>query len=390
MKFRRLWAFALGFVLAASAWGFRVEPARLDLTINRGESPTVILTLRGSRDAGSEDILVYPTDVLMNRRGELDFKVIEGTKHTLIPWLSVGEKQLTVNENTVREYRFRISVPRDASPGEYYAMLMLEPARPNRIRDAKRPLELNVISRVAVPIIVNVPGRVYKKQGQLIDLKTIQREDGKVVAAGTYFNTGSIHLEVEGQVFIKTEDRKKVLATIPLRALNAPEKKGFILPDHMRDFEGISDRPLPLSKGRYFAEFSFDCGNFPRLDRGAIPFSVDKPLVIAEAKGPFFSLDPSKIQFKYTAGRPLTLPLKISNIGFASLRLAASGDAAWARISPSSFLLKSGETRDLSIVVSPSKDQKGVLKARFIFKADQGADLTLDIELVEAEAPAKK
>ena len=208
----------------------------MDLTINRGTTREVVLTLLGSKSEKPEILTVFPTDISMTRDGGLKFDRLDNFNYSAVPWIKLGETNYTLIENQKKDLRIKISVPRDAAPGEYYSVVILEPTEFTDVRSKDKPLKLQIKSRVAVVIIIDVPGRIYEKKGDALP-PTIQEENGKLKIMSAFENTGNIHLDVAGEASIRSKDERTRFAQIKLFATGTTKEEAFVFPGNVRDFE---------------------------------------------------------------------------------------------------------------------------------------------------------
>lgn len=378
--------------MSSLIFAFRVQPVRLDITLKRGQTGIIHIALSGSKGTRGEYLKVYPVDLIMNRNGSLAFERQENFKYSVVPWISLKEERVRLFEGQTKDYEFRISVPRSAIPGEYYAILMFEPVEPTPMEDPERPIRLMMISRIAVPIILNVPGRIYKKQGKAMETGAQQIDDGKVEVNSTFKNTGSIHLDVCGSALIKSKDEKRNFAKIQLKAFGSSKKsgEGFIMPGNLRDFVGISESPLSLPAGEYLVEVSYDYGYKFRKARDEAIFTITKQFKIDESKTPLFKVDKPIIEFEAKPGVFKTLVLKVTNIDFQPLKVLVQSEKDWARVSPSNFVLKSGESRNLKIIATIPENIESKNQARIVFKPDRGKETEVKLIVYEPGKMPKK
>lgn len=379
-------------LMSSLIFAFRVQPARLDMTLKRGQTGIIHIALSGSKGTRGEYLKIYPVDLIINRNGSLAFERQEHFKYSVVPWISLREERVRLFEGRTKDYELRITVPRSAVPGEYYAIVMFEPTEPVLMKDPERPIMVKMISRIAVPIILNVPGRIYKKQGKALETGAQQIDDGKVEVNSTFKNTGSIHLDVCGSALIKSKDKKRNFAKIQLKAFGSSKKsgEGFIMPGNLRDFKGISERPLSLPAGEYVAEVSYDYGYKFRKARDEAIFTITKQFKIDESKISLLLVDTPLIEFEAKAGVFKTLVVKVSNIDFQPLRVLAQSEEDWCRVSPSNFILKSGENRNLKIIISVPDDKKSKRQAKIIFKPDRGKETEVKLIVYEPGKMPKK
>ena len=87
---------ALGICLALflsfnNCFAFRVSPAKIEgVEIPKGKTGIGVLHLRGS--VINEKIKLFPTDIMMDRRGNLNFERLEDWKYSCFSWIKLPEE----------------------------------------------------------------------------------------------------------------------------------------------------------------------------------------------------------------------------------------------------------------------------------------------------------
>lgn len=373
-------------VSANFASAFRVTPARLDLTITRGANQEVILTLLGSNPAKPETLMVFPTDISMMRSGGLKFERIEDFRFSAVPWIKLEENNYTLINKQTKELKFKISVPMNAVPGEYYSVVMVEPTEFADIRDKAKPLMLQMKSRLAVVIVIDVPGRIYEKKGDVFS-SSVHEDNGKLNIYSTFNNAGNIHLDVTGTASIRSKDGKTRFAQIKLLATGNPKEEAFIFPGNMRDFEGTLDKPLP--KGEYVVDVAFDYGNKLKKATARSNFSITREVYIDETKNEFLNLESKTIELVVPAGALRTQVLKVSNTDYRTINVSVSSEK-WVEAEPKSFTLQPGESKNIKATISPTAYKQPIMETKIIFNPDRGMNSEVKLFLSEkAKVPEK-
>lgn len=376
----------LFLVLATFARAFRVTPARLDLTITRGTTQEVLLTLLGSLSAKPETLMVFPSDISMLQNGSLKFDRLEGFKHSAVPWIKLEQSYYTLLEKQTKELKFNISVPRNADPGEYYSVVMVEPTEFADIKSKDKPLVLQMKSRLAVVIVINVPGRIYEKKGDALSTSIIEEHDTLKIFS-TFKNTGNIHLDVAGTASIRSKDGKTRFGQTKLLALGANKEEAFVFPGNKRDFEGLMDRQLP--KGEYICDVIFDYGNKIKKATASSIFSISRKVNVDESKNEYLSFESKNLELVIPVGALRTKVFKVSNTDYRSIDVSVASDK-WVVVEPQSFTLQPGESRNIKATISPSVYIKPIMETIIIFKPDRGMSSEVKLSLSEkAKVPDK-
>jgi len=157
--------------------------------VPRGQTAELVLNLTGSKGTGREYLLVFPTDISMERNGTLNFNRLENFEHSAVPWIKLEQTKIALLEKQKKELKFKISVPRRAKPGEYYAVIMVEPTEFTDVRAKDKPFLIHMKSRIAVVIVIDVPGRIYEKKGESVFVKA-EEVNGKIKVTSTFHNAG--------------------------------------------------------------------------------------------------------------------------------------------------------------------------------------------------------
>lgn len=356
-------------LIIGSLCAFRVSPVRLDLTISRGKTQKIILNLTGSKGTGREHLFVFPTDIFMKRNGTLNFDRLEGFEHSAVPWIKLEETKMALLERQKKELKFKISVPRRAKPGEYYAVIMVEPTEFTDIRAKDKPFLIHMKSRIAVVIVIDVPGRIYEKKGEVILAKVEQIND-EVKIISTFSNTGNIHLDVVGTAFVRSKDGRTTFGQLQLRPTGSSKDEAFIFPGNMRDFEGILERPL--FQGEYVVDVVFDYGYKFKKAREKADFFITRKIEVDESKMKFLSVEPSAIELQIPAGGLRTRVVKVTNTDYRPIKVSVISEDEWLNVYPSEFTLRPGERKNLKTVLLVPDDKKEKRTGKVVFKPDRG------------------
>lgn len=371
----------LCLIIFGSLQAFRVTPVRLDLTIPRGTTQEIVIELLGSRGAGIEHLLVYPTDISMDRRGGLVFDRMEGSKNSAVPWIKLEEKTISLLEQQKKDLKFKISVPFQADPGEYYAVIMVEPTEFTNIRVKDKPLMLQMKSRIAVVIVIDVPGRIYEKKGEALEVKVEQASDSELKIVSSFRNAGNIHLDVVAVAAIRGKDGRTTFGQVKLIALNSSKEEAFIFPGNTRDFEGILDRALPA--GEYLIDVAFDYGYKFRKARLSSVFSIIRSVPVDESKAEFLAVEPRQAEIQIPLGALRTQIIKITNTDYRPISIGVSSDD-WVKVIPQSFELKPGEVKKIQAIVSVSEYKEPKKETRIIIKPDRGLPIEIKFSVIES------
>ena len=384
-------AFIVGFfclvLVMGSLYAFRVTPARLDLTIARGKTVEVVLNLIGSRGAGREHLMVFPTDISMKRDGSLNFSRLEGFEYSAVPWIKLEQTRITLLGGQKKELKFKISVPRRAKPGEYYAVIMVEPTEFTNVRTKDKPFMIKMKSRIAVVLVINVPGRIYEKKGEVV-LAKVDETNGKIKITSTFRNAGNIHLDVSGTAIIRSKDGRTSFGQVALMAKGSQRKKAFVFPGNLRDFVGVLERPLP--RGEYVVEVAFDYGHKFKKAKLGSSFSITRQVKIDESKMEFLLVKPSTIELEVPSGALRTKVIRVVNTDYRSISVSVVSENGWIKVSPTSFVLKPGQSKNLKAVLSITDDKKERKAGKIVLRSDRGKPTEIKVLVCKPGKMPKK
>lgn len=360
----------------SQAFATKVSPVRYDVSINRGESKQFTINLTGSKGAYNQNLLIYPSDLFMSRTGALSFDLIVGNKNSAVSWIKMERNELSLLEEQSKELKFKISIPSNATPGEYYAVIMVEPKTFTDVKDKKNPVMLQMKTRVAIVVVLDVPGRTYEKKGEIGETKVLET-DKLVKLSSSFKNTGDIHLDVVAEATIRSADGKINFGKFNLKALSSAKDEAFIFPSATRDFEGAFDRQLP--KGDYIAEVSFDYGYAFKKAKKTEKFSITRETLLDESKAEFLSVKTKEFRLLVPQGASKMQVVQVTNIDYRPLQVTAV-ELDWIKVSPNTFTLKPGEVRNILLNIKvPTYDASLTKEATLSLKTDRGKASDLQI-----------
>jgi hypothetical protein len=374
MKRKILLCLALSLFLSC-AYAVKVSPVRFDISVARGSSQEFTLKVFGSKGAKNQDLVLYPSDLSMNRGGAFSFDSVPG-KNSAVQFIEIEQKNLLLLEDQAKEIKFKVSVPFNAQPGEYYAVILVEPSKYTIVDDKSRKLKFLMMVRPAVVVILEVPGRTYEKKGEALDLQVL-KTDSLIGIKAAFKNTSFIHLDVSGDAVVRSVDGKINYGTFSLNALSSPTKKAFIFPGNTRDFVGALDRQLPT--GDYTVEASFNFGYEFKKKRVIQKFSVVRKKPLDISKSECLRLKSSNLDLFIPDGGRLTKIITLTNIDYQPLNIKISS-SDWVKILPDSLSLKPGEIRNIMATVSVAKYDVSQKKETLVyFKPDRGKGAELKV-----------
>lgn len=235
-----------------AANGFRISPVRSELTIEKGKSQTLTVTVENPTDipttakpvvndfVSSEDESGAPRLILDNTVAapKNSFKSLVG---------ALSDMQLNAHQK--KDITVKITIPQSASAGGYYGAIRFIP-----LNNQGQQSNVGLTASVGTIVLVTVPGNLTEK-AELVQLAAEQNgkpksfiTNGDVSVLARLKNTGDIHIKPFGKVQVKNAFGKVVTTY----ELNNTEPRSNILPGSTRKFENS----LPKAKwfGRYAIE----------------------------------------------------------------------------------------------------------------------------------------
>src|SRR5438270_2513322 len=126
-------AFILGVLVSApaDAHGFaaQVSPPRFELAARAGKTVRNVIEV-SNRSTAAGRYLIHTADWTLSPDFTVDFRD-ELQPGSCRPWVAIERPEVTVPGNGILRYRFEVSVPADAPPGECRFAVMIEGADPS-------------------------------------------------------------------------------------------------------------------------------------------------------------------------------------------------------------------------------------------------------------------
>jgi len=360
----------------------KVSPVRYDLSITRGSSKEFVLNLMGSKGFSNQDLMIYPSDLFMSRSGALSFDSRK-SKNSCVNWIKIEKSKLSLLGTQAKNVKFKISIPADAIPGEYYAVIMVEPNEFTKVSDKKNPMMIKMKSRVAVVVVLDVPGRTYEKKGEAIDLNIL--ETNKFIRIGSTFkNSGNIHLDVSAEAVIKSIDGKENFGKFDIKAVNSSKTESFIFPGALRDFGGVLKRQLP--GGDYLVDVAYNYGYSFKKAHQIKKFTVIRKGTLDEKNSEFINLDNRELKLSIPVGATRTQIIKVTNLDYRAINVITES-SDWIKINPKTFSLKPGEAKNIQAIISVSDYKEAIKKASVVFRPNRGKAIILSVDVIKPGTP---
>jgi P pilus assembly chaperone PapD len=170
--------------------GIALAPARFELEMAPGSETTVVVNLdyHTSRpNAQPYRLVASLNDWDLNQKGELGFYKAGTQTNSASPWIIYSPAESTVRPGQTHSIRVTISVPKDATPGDHLASLIVE-QRPDTIKLSQNTRQMIMRFRMAAIFYITVPQAT--RRGTLANLQaTVEAE--RIVVTPTLRNEGN-------------------------------------------------------------------------------------------------------------------------------------------------------------------------------------------------------
>jgi hypothetical protein len=228
--------------------GFRISPIRNEITVEKGKSQTVQISLENPANLPLKAKALINDFVASDKEDGEPRLLLDGTSapsHSFKKLVqSIPDVDLAPNE---RKYiNVTVEVPADAAAGGYYGAVRFVPA------DTTSNLNINLTASVGSLFLVNVPGNV--KEHLVLEAFTaaVKGTGKKLITSGQVSiitrlkNDGDTHEKPFGKVVVK-DSKGKIVAE---EEINNIDPKANILPDSIRKFE------TQLSNKKWFGHYT--------------------------------------------------------------------------------------------------------------------------------------
>jgi hypothetical protein len=216
--------------------GFRVSPVRSEVSVNKGKSTTVTITVENPTNAATTaqpvvNDFVASEDESGTPRLILDSNV-SAPKNSFKKL--VGDlPKIPLNSKEKKDINVRIAIPADANAGGYYGAIRFVPS------GTEQNGNVGLTASVGTIVLVTVPGDLKEKL-DLVQLSASQNgkaksflTSGDVNVLVRLNNAGDIHVRPFGRVNVKNMFGK----TVATYEFNNSEPRANILPGSNRKFE---------------------------------------------------------------------------------------------------------------------------------------------------------
>lgn len=239
-----VWLVAILWLAASTqdvlAFGFSVEPARIELEVPAGERRGKTLIVNNRKASEPIHLTVYVTDVIYLPDGTHDFPPPNSTEWSCADWLRVVPEELDVPAGQEVEVRVSAAVP-DGAAGGHYAMIFFETQPSYDTQGVGINFRLGALTEVVV-------SKTATYQATLASLAFRAPQEILIEV----FNQGNILIRPKGKVKVFAADGKR------LQQLEFNPQRLGVFPQTLRTY--ATPLEAPLASGSYTVKAELDYG----------------------------------------------------------------------------------------------------------------------------------
>ena len=243
-------------VLAALAWafGFSVEPSRIELSVPAGKQRGKTVRINNARAETPMHLKIYVQDVVYLPDGTNDFPPAGSTERSCATWIKLVPAELDIAPGKIGEVRVSAAAP-DGASGGYYAMVFFETGPSYTEKGVGVNFRIGALTEVLIP-------ETQRYEARLAGLTVVKPDR---IAVGI-FNDGNVLIRPTGKLKVFNAAGKRVAQV----AFNS-QRLG-VLPNSLRTFKTTLE-PL-AKKGSYRLKAEIDYGSRYLLV-GERPFVIE-------------------------------------------------------------------------------------------------------------------
>lgn len=229
----------LGLTSEVRAFGFRVDPARVEVEVPAGKRRGRTLRVTNTKQEGAVHLSTYVRDVLFLPDGAHEFPPPGSTDWSCADWIEVVPKEVNIPAGYTQDVRVSVRAP-EGAVGGHYAMLFFETG-PSYTEG-----HIGVNFRIGALVDVAIPD-TQEYAAKLQDVAF----DGPSTIRVEVFNLGNVLIRPKGVIKIFEGNGQKI-HELPFN----PNHVG-VLPQTLRVFSTELEEPLPSGTYRLKAEVDY-------------------------------------------------------------------------------------------------------------------------------------
>ncbi len=187
--------------LASQVRGLEVGPFLLDLEVPKGGNISSTVDI-ANRSSSSLVINITPRDFLPGDEGQPKFVpdvTINDPTFSLASWITVqGETKLTLQPGEVQTVSFILNPPINAEQGTHYGALLFSYTGTSALNNASE-----VQQTVGTIILVRYGEARENGKVELTPSARVLFNADKISLSNHFINTGNVHVQPKGEVYIK-------------------------------------------------------------------------------------------------------------------------------------------------------------------------------------------
>lgn len=260
-------AFVAAPVLAQtqqSGNGFRISPVRSELTIEKGKSEVITLTLENPADAPTTARAIINDFVASDKEdGEPRLILDDTTEAPKNSFKSLVQPvdDVPLGAKEKKEVSVTVRVPENANAGGYYGAVRFAP-----VSQESGPGNVGLTASVGTIVLVRVPGNLTERL-DLLELTAGQNSkaksfitSGEVSVITRLKNEGDIHVKPFGKITVKNMFGKIVYEG-EFNVGDTEDARANILPGSTRRFENALGNKSLLGRYTIEANLGFSQGS---------------------------------------------------------------------------------------------------------------------------------
>ena len=230
------------FFLIHAVSAISVSPVVVTHDLEPGGVVSDVISIKNTNDRSERYVISTQNFIAEGEDGRQLF-LDQQASFGLAEWIATDESEVTLAPNEVREIRYQIQVPQNATPGGQYAAVFFSVV----------PLQgqsgsVGVQGKVGVLFLVRVSGDVVEKVSVESFGVTSHSPQSRlpVIFETRVRNDGNVHLEPEGVIRIRN-----IFGAVT-REILVNQSSAFVLPGSVRRFEAEWKRPGSMDAGAGF------------------------------------------------------------------------------------------------------------------------------------------
>ncbi|HEU4391536.1 MAG TPA: hypothetical protein VFV34_27345 [Blastocatellia bacterium] len=170
-----------------------ITPSRHELIMAPGTERTVVVDVIYTSESGKSAparLVAYLNDWAIDKSGTIQFYAAGAKSDSATSWVIHSPVELQIAPGSVTTIRVTVTVPKDATPGDHTAALILEP-RPDVLKTDPTRKRLQTRFRLAAIFYIMVPDLTRKASLQNLRAET---SDKGIVVIPRIRNEGNTHV----------------------------------------------------------------------------------------------------------------------------------------------------------------------------------------------------